>query len=65
MVAAGRSRIRLRASLATLRRPFVPANVLLDGHPLKRSRWRYDSGSGELSVSFRALRSALRVVPRR
>jgi sulfoquinovosidase len=62
---AGRPHVRLQASLATLRRPFVPAAVLKNGRPLPRSAWSYDRRRRTLSVDFFASEAALRVVPRR
>jgi hypothetical protein len=38
----GRRTYTLRAALGTLRRPFRPAGITVDGRPLPRSRWRCD-----------------------
>jgi hypothetical protein len=43
---------RLDASLATLREPFRPCEVAVDGRELPRARWSYDRGSGVLRVRF-------------
>jgi hypothetical protein len=44
---------RLTASLATLRRPFRPCAVALDGRPLARRAWRYDRRARVLRARFR------------
>lgn len=58
--APGRWMLRLRgerrttwsieASLATLRTPFVPACVMVNGRVLETAAWDYDAGSGVLRV---------------
>jgi alpha-glucosidase (family GH31 glycosyl hydrolase) len=57
----GRRRIRLQASLATLRRPFVPGAVLVGGRPLRRSAWAYDRRTRVLTAAFAGPRATLRV----
>ena len=37
---------RLQASLATLRRPFQPCELAVDGRELERGRWRYHASTG-------------------
>ena len=54
-----RAKYTLRASLGSLRRPFRPRTVRLNGAPLPRRRLRYDSRTGVLTVAFRAGRTAL------
>jgi alpha-glucosidase (family GH31 glycosyl hydrolase) len=44
---------RLQASLATLRRPFRPCRVVVDGRVLARARWRYDRSTRVLRVDAR------------
>jgi alpha-glucosidase (family GH31 glycosyl hydrolase) len=56
--AARGAKYTLRASLGSLRRPFRPRTVRLDGAPLPRRRWRFDSRSRVLTVAFRAGRTA-------
>jgi sulfoquinovosidase len=48
----GRSRrtYTLRASLGSLRRPFVPCAATLDGRPFRR--WRYEASTGSLWAGF-------------
>jgi alpha-glucosidase len=60
---SGSKRYRLRASLATLRRPFEPCAVTLGGRPLPERRWSYRPGGRLLDVRFGAggRRTALRV----
>ena len=51
--AEGRSPVRhfeVRAALGSLRDPFVPGTVALDGRPLPKGRWSYDSRSTVLRV---------------
>jgi alpha-glucosidase (family GH31 glycosyl hydrolase) len=55
-------RYRLQASLGTLRRPFVPRVVRLDGRPLARRDWSYDRRRATLTVSFDARARTLSVV---
>jgi hypothetical protein len=57
----GPLRVRLQASLTTLRRPFVPRAVTANGRPLPRSAWSYDPGTGVLTARFHARRTTLRV----
>ncbi|HEX6115459.1 MAG TPA: TIM-barrel domain-containing protein [Solirubrobacterales bacterium] len=47
-----RRRIELQAALGSLRDPFVPRRVELDGRRLDRGRWRYDRKSGVLEADF-------------
>jgi alpha-glucosidase (family GH31 glycosyl hydrolase) len=54
-VVGARSRVYvLQASLATLKRPFVPCRVTLDGRRLGRRAWSYDTNTGVLRATFRA-----------
>jgi alpha-glucosidase (family GH31 glycosyl hydrolase) len=65
----GRWRLRLRAPRATtfeiqasLRAavtPFRPRQVLVNGRPLRRARWRYDRRSGVLRITLRGRRLAI------
>jgi hypothetical protein len=57
----GRLRVRLQASLATLRRPFLPRAVTAGGRPLPRSAWSYVARTGVLTARFDAGRTTLRV----
>jgi sulfoquinovosidase len=52
---------RLQASLATLRRPFVPCAVRLDGRALPAGAWSYDRQTRRLRVAFRAREATVRV----
>ena len=54
-----RVRWTLQASLATLRRPFAPCALYLDGRRLKASAWSYDRGTEVLSAGFAAGRGEL------
>ncbi|MBA3262750.1 MAG: hypothetical protein H0T69_09850, partial [Thermoleophilaceae bacterium] len=54
-------RYSLQASLATLRRPFAPRSLALDGRPLPRGSWSYDRRTKVLRAGFR-LRSGTLVV---
>ncbi len=40
--------------MTTLRAPFAPCRVELDGAPLDLSSWNYDPSSGVLRASFSA-----------
>ncbi len=51
----------LQASLRTLRHPFAPCSVVLDGRRLSRHDWSYAGGTGVLRVSFRAREGTLSV----
>jgi alpha-glucosidase (family GH31 glycosyl hydrolase) len=51
----------LQASLATLKRPFRPCRVELNGRPLRRGAWRYDRRRRVLRARFRARRARLGV----
>ncbi len=53
----------LEATLATLRRPFVPCAIELDGALLDRDRWDFARKRGVLSVRFAARRATLRARP--
>ena len=65
-IAGGRPRTyTLRASLGTLRRPFRPARVAVDGRPLPRSGWRYNGRTSVLTARFTAGSATVRAVPRR
>ena len=57
-----RTRIRLQASLETLRRPFAPAAVALGARRLPRSRWSWNARTGVLTARFDARRTVLRVL---
>jgi alpha-glucosidase (family GH31 glycosyl hydrolase) len=48
---------RLQASLATLRRPFVPHSLTVGGRPLRS--WSYDRGTRVLRASFRVRNGTL------
>jgi alpha-glucosidase (family GH31 glycosyl hydrolase) len=60
---SGRTRrtYRLQASMLTLRRPFRPCSVALDGRPLRRGAWRHSTRTGVLEATFTAKRGSLRV----
>jgi hypothetical protein len=45
-------RYDLQASMRTLRSPFVPCVVTVDGRPLPRAAWSFDRGDGVLSATF-------------
>jgi hypothetical protein len=47
-----RLRYRLQASLETLRHPFAPCQVRVDGRRLPDDRWSYRRASGALRVAF-------------
>jgi sulfoquinovosidase len=53
--------VRLEAALATLRRPFTPRSVRLNGRELERSAWRWSPRERVLRVRFRAERGVLSV----
>jgi hypothetical protein len=53
----------LEASMATLKRPFVPCAVQLGDEPLERNRWSFNRKRGVLLARFRTLRETLRVRP--
>ncbi len=46
-------RYDVQATLSTLRAPFRPCAVTLDGRPLRRAAWRYDAGTKVLRATFR------------
>ena len=52
----------MQASLSTLRRPFAPCRVTLDGRRLGPRAWSYDRATGALRVTFRAKRRSTLVV---
>ena len=54
-----RIRWALQASLRTLRTPFVPCSVALDGRRLPASAWDFDHGTGVLSAHLSAQRAEL------
>jgi alpha-glucosidase (family GH31 glycosyl hydrolase) len=59
----GRRTYTLRATLATLRRPFRPTRITVNGRPLPRSRWRHDGRTGVLTARFGSSpRATLRVI---
>ena len=43
---------QLQASMRTLRRPFAPCAVTVDGRRLRKPAWAYDRAEGVLSVAF-------------
>ena len=51
---AGRRTYTLRASLGSLRLPFIPRRVTLGGRRLPASAWRYDSRRRVLTARFQA-----------
>ena len=53
---ARRARYRVRASLATLRRPFGVRAVCLDRRRVRRRSWRYDRRNRVLRVDLRVKR---------
>jgi hypothetical protein len=61
-VRGGRTRTyRLQASLATLRRPFVPCEVRVGGRALPASAWSYDRQTRRLRATFSARDARVRV----
>ncbi len=56
-----RTLFTVEASLGSLRRPFRPRRVLLNGRRLSRKRWRYDRRARRLRVRIRARRATLDV----
>ena len=56
-----RTLFTVEASLGSLRRPFRPRRVLLNGKRLSRKRWRYDRRARRLRVRIRARRAVLDV----
>ncbi len=58
-----RRRYALEASVATLKRPFVPCAVELDGKVLDRRRWEFASNRGVLRLRFGTRRGTLHVRP--
>ncbi len=48
-----RLRLDVEASLATLKRPFRPRTVKVDGRELARSRWSYDRKSRAIRIAAR------------
>lgn len=55
------TRWEVEASLATLRRPFAPRVVLVDGRRVPRSRWSHDAAAGVVRVAVRGARVRLEV----
>jgi hypothetical protein len=53
----------LQASLASLRDPFRPCAVEVDGRPLAGSRWAYDRSSRALAVEFSGRDPVLDALP--
>jgi alpha-glucosidase (family GH31 glycosyl hydrolase) len=47
-----RRRYSLEASLVTLKHPFVPCAIAVDGEPLERGDWSFDRSTGVLDASF-------------
>ena len=60
-----RTHIALEASLATLRSPFRPCAVSLDGVDLPRGRWSFDRRTGVLKARFATGGGTLKVRPGR
>ncbi len=58
---ARKRRYSLQASLRTLRRPFTPVAVSLNGRTLPRRAWRYDRRAGVLRIGFSVRSGNLRV----
>jgi sulfoquinovosidase len=59
-VAAGRPRTyQLRAALGSLRRPFRPARITVNGRLVPRARWRYHPPTRVLTVRFTVRRRAI------
>ena len=56
-----RTLFTVEASLGSLRRPFRPRRVLLNGKRLSRKRWRYDRRARRLRVRVAARRAVLDV----
>ena len=59
--ASRRLRVRLRASMATLERPLIPATVLVGQRRLPRRAWSYDRRRQVLSARFAARNAIVRV----
>jgi alpha-glucosidase (family GH31 glycosyl hydrolase) len=57
---ASARRWSVQASLSTLRRPFVPCELTLNGKALPDGAWRYNDATGTLAVRFRAGDAVLR-----
>ncbi len=53
----------VEASLATLRRPFKPCRVSVDGRPLRGSAWSFDPSTGVLRARVTARDAAVAVLP--
>jgi hypothetical protein len=54
-----RRRYSLQASLATLRRPFAPCAVSVDGRRLAKAKWKYSRKTKVLRVRFRMRRGTV------
>jgi sulfoquinovosidase len=54
-------RWRIEASLATLRRPFVPRCVLVGGKRLSKRRWSYGERKRRIAIGLKARRAILTV----
>ena len=52
----------VQATMSTLRRPLRPRAVLVDGRPLRGSRWRFDARRGVLRATVRLGRRGVLVV---
>jgi alpha-glucosidase (family GH31 glycosyl hydrolase) len=63
IAAPRRIRLQIDVSLRTLRRPFRPRVVLVDGRPARG--WSYDRASGVLSLTLRARRATIRIAAER
>ena len=55
-----RRRFAVSASMATLKHPFRPCHVTVDGHSLLRRDWRFDEGTRVLSLVVHGRYSAVR-----
>lgn len=60
---ARRRTYSIEASLATLRRPFVPCRVTANGRPLPRRAWSHDATTGVLRAQLTATDANLAVRP--
>ncbi|MDX6698778.1 MAG: hypothetical protein QOE65_2175 [Solirubrobacteraceae bacterium] len=60
---ARRRTYSIEASLATLRRPFVPCVVRAGTRALPRAQWSYDRATGVLRAQVSAVRTSLSVRP--
>ncbi len=56
-------RYEIEAALTTLKRPFVPGSVRVDGRFLPEGRWDYRRGAGVMTATVRCTRCAIAVSP--